>query len=43
MGAQPGTLKKGVMTKRVTNPLNPTYVLPGSSELGTKAANDPYA
>jgi hypothetical protein len=42
-GAQSSTLKKGVQTKRATNPLDPNYVLPGSSELGSTNANNPYA
>ena len=36
-GAQPGTLKKGLVSNRVTNPLNPTYTLPGATVLGAKA------
>eukprot|EP01016_Furgasonia_blochmanni_P037828 TRINITY_DN4499_c0_g2_i1.p1 TRINITY_DN4499_c0_g2~~TRINITY_DN4499_c0_g2_i1.p1 ORF type:complete len:494 (+),score=50.35 TRINITY_DN4499_c0_g2_i1:144-1625(+) len=31
-GAQVGSLKKGVVTNRKTNPLTPAYVLPGLSE-----------
>jgi hypothetical protein len=42
-GGNPGSLKKSIITKRVVNPLNPNYVLPGSSELGTKFENDPFA
>lgn len=38
-GAKVGTLKKGVSTQRLTNPLNPTYVLPGASEAGI---NQPF-
>jgi len=33
-GAQTGTLRKCPSTKRQVNPLNPTYTLPGESELG---------
>lgn len=31
-GAQAGTLKKGVRTSRVTDPLNPKYDIPGASK-----------
>jgi hypothetical protein len=33
-GANPGSLKKSIITKRNVNPLNPNYVVPGASELG---------
>ena len=36
-GAQAGTLKKGVQSTRVTDPLNPNYQLPGATE-----TNNPY-
>ena len=41
-GAQASTLKKGPMTKRTTNPLNPSYVTPGEIEYAgtTKHALD---
>ena len=32
-GAQAGSLKRGTQTKRVTNPLDPVYQIPGSTEL----------
>ena len=31
--AQPSTLKKGIETKRATNPLMPNYQIPGHSEI----------
>lgn len=31
--AQPSTLKKGIETKRATNPLVPKYQFPGHSEV----------
>jgi hypothetical protein len=42
-GAQVGTIKKGVQTSRVTNPLSPVYILPGATEIGATHNNDPYA
>ena len=33
-GAQSGSLRKGPNTKRVSNPLDPTYDIPGHKELG---------
>ncbi len=39
-GSQAGSKKKGIVTQRQTNPLNPTYVLPGQVELGKN--NNPY-
>lgn len=35
-GAQPNTLKKGPVTKRVTHPLVPEYQIPGRLELSNK-------
>jgi len=32
-GAQVNTLKKGLVSKRATNPLNPVYSVPGHSEM----------
>lgn len=31
-GSQVGSLKKGIQTKRVVNPLNPAYLIPGINE-----------
>ena len=42
-GAQVGTLKRGVSTTRSTNPLSPTYQIPGATDLGQLYVNDPYA
>jgi hypothetical protein len=39
-GASCNSLKKGIETKRQTNPLNPNYILPGQKELGSN--NNPY-
>lgn len=39
-GAQAGSLKKGTTTKRTTNPLDPTYDIPGAKELGQQS---PYS
>jgi hypothetical protein len=33
MGSQPDSLKKGVLTKRITHPLDPEYQMPGRFEL----------
>lgn len=41
-GAQVNTLKKGMQTKRITDPQNPVYNLPGAKEIGEKAQNSPY-
>lgn len=38
-GAQSGTLKKGIVTNRTNDPLNPNYVVPGHSEM---AIQNPY-
>lgn len=35
-GAQPGSLKKGIVTDRKLHPLDPKYQFPGHSELETK-------
>lgn len=32
-GAQAGSLKRGTQSKRVTNPLDPSYQIPGATEL----------
>jgi hypothetical protein len=32
-GAMAGSLKKGTTTKRITNPLDPVYEIPGAKEL----------
>ena len=39
-GAKTGSLKKGIISKRTTNPLNPAYILPGNLEL--EKNNNPY-
>ena len=36
------TLKKGLSTTRLTNPLNPSYSLPGHTEIGVTSLNSPY-
>lgn len=41
-GASCNSLKKGIETKRQTNPLNPNYILPGQKELGSNNENNPY-
>ena len=41
-GAQAGTLKKGIVTKRKLNPLAPKYKFPGYDELQGKIDNNPY-
>jgi hypothetical protein len=33
-GAQSGSLRKGVKTNRISNPLDPSYTVPGQQELG---------
>ncbi|CDW75394.1 UNKNOWN [Stylonychia lemnae] len=38
-GAQASTIKRGVSSQRQTNPLNPTYKMPGHSEMGIQ---NPY-
>ena len=35
-GAHSGSLKKGPSTKRVCNPLDPSYEVPGQKELGSE-------
>ena len=40
-GAQSGTLLKGPKTKRVGNPLDGNYQMPGWTEL--KDSNNPYS
>lgn len=40
-GSKPDTLKKGVQTVRVTDPLNPSYKLPGATEIDNPESN-PY-
>ena len=40
-GTQTSSIKKGLCTSRVTNPLNPVYILPGSKELINKN-NNPF-
>lgn len=42
-GAGAGSLKKGIVTERNTNPINPKYKYIGGVELGNKFENDPYA
>ena len=42
-GAQVGSLKKGLTTNRIINPLSPTYKYLGATELGAIHINDPYA
>jgi hypothetical protein len=39
-GATSNSLKKGIETKRMTNPLNPDYLLPGHKEF--VSSNNPY-
>ena len=41
-GSKPGTLKGGVQTNRVGDPLNPVYQYPGCGEKPTFEVNDPY-
>lgn len=41
-GALAGSLKKGIVTERNTNPINPKYRYIGGVELGNKFENDPY-
>jgi hypothetical protein len=41
-GALAGSLKKGIVTERNTNPINPKYKYIGGVELGNKFENDPY-
>ncbi len=40
-GAKSGSLKKGIISQRMTNPLDPSYSLPGNTEL-TGVNNNPY-
>jgi len=40
-GAKSGSLKKGIITQRITNPLNPLYSNPGNNEL-IGVNNNPY-
>jgi hypothetical protein len=42
-GAIAGSLKKGIVTERNTNPINPKYKYIGEQELGKFHINDPYA
>lgn len=43
-GSKPGSLRKSVVTTRVTNPLVPDYQIPGRGEVrDTTNNNDPYA
>lgn len=43
-GSKPGSLRKSVVTQRVTNPLMPDYQIPGRGEVrDTMNNNDPYA
>ncbi len=39
-GAKSGSLRKGIVSERQTNPLNPNYILPGDRELAKD--NNPY-
>jgi hypothetical protein len=39
-GTRAGSKKKGIVTHRQTNPLDPSYILPGQVELGKN--NNPY-
>lgn len=39
-GAKSGSLKKGIVSGRLTNPLDPKYNMPGDKELGKE--NNPY-
>ena len=41
-GAWADTKKKGIVTDRQTNPLNPDYKYLGAKELGEKFYNNPY-
>ncbi len=41
-GARPDTIQRGVKTVRVTDPLNPTYKLPGATEI-PNSDNNPYS
>lgn len=43
-GARSGSLKKGIVSSRMTNPLDPIYRFPGNLELGSTASNmnNPY-
>ena len=41
-GAKSGTLKHCPQTKRILNPLNPSYVLPGHSERNNLDLNDMF-
>ena len=41
-GAQSSTIKRGLQSTRQTNPLNPSYTLPGASEVGQNNENNPY-
>lgn len=44
IGSNCGSLKRGTVTSRMTNPLMPKYQLPGNSEIPTRSEiNDPYA
>ena len=42
IGAQSGTLLKGISTKRMTNPIWPKYKYPGQDELKGFYENNPY-
>jgi hypothetical protein len=39
-GARAGSLKKGPTTTRISNPLDPTYEIPGAKDLGSAS---PYS
>ena len=41
-GARPNTVQRGVRTVRVTDPLNPSYKLPGATEI-PNSDNNPYS
>ena len=41
-GATAGTKTRGLVTKRVTNPLEPHYLVPGFSEPHLRTMNNPY-
>ncbi len=41
-GTVTGSLKKGIVSERQTNPLTPKYMFPGDIELGQGKINNPY-
>ena len=41
-GAIVGSLKKGIVTQRNTNPINPNYKYIGDSDIGPTNINNPY-